>query len=82
MAYVKLGCAYEQIGNCEKALKNLTSSIQLELNVNHYIIRGDLHRRIGNHEKALKDYDKAIEMADSRNASPYAPPRRFTSAVG
>lgn len=63
-AYFARGISYAGIGEKEKALKDMSTAIQIdENNDKYYFYRGMLlYSQIGNVEEAMKDYDKAVEL--------------------
>jgi len=67
-AYDERGQIYMESGEPQKAIEELSKSIQLRPTLESYSQRGEVYEKIGEHQKAIADFDAAI--AESREASP------------
>ena len=62
-AYNNRGCAYDNLGQNERAIQDYDKAIELNPNgAKAYNNRGLAYAKLGQYERAIQDFDKAIEL--------------------
>lgn len=61
-AYTWRGIAYEDLGESDRAIEDLSQAISIEPSASAFTARGTAHRRKGDDERALADYGSALSI--------------------
>ena len=67
-AYTWRGIAYEDLGESDRAIEDLSQAISIEPSVSAFNARGNAYSRKGDYERALSDYESALSI--KRDAFP------------